>query len=79
MATDIVQDADFSVVVTQKDQARLADIDHCGVAGFGNITVQADTDPVLVEKNLEVCFEHVFSDVKAGRQRVTVGAGVEKG
>jgi hypothetical protein len=34
---------------------------------------------VIVEEDVDVCFEHVFSDVKAGRQRVTVGSSVEKG
>lgn len=78
MAADIVQDANFSVVVTQKDQARLADIDHRGVTGFGNIAIETDADPVIVEEDVDVCFEHIFSDVKAGRQRVTVGTSVEK-
>jgi formamidopyrimidine-DNA glycosylase len=40
-------------------------LDQRNVAGFGNITVKADTDPVIVEEDVDVCFEHVFSDVKA--------------
>jgi hypothetical protein len=79
VATDVVQHTNFALVISQQDEARLANVDDSGIASFRNIAVETDTNPVFVEENIDVRVEDVFTRVEAGGQRVAVRASVEKG
>jgi hypothetical protein len=63
-----VQNPDVSIIVPQKDETRLADIDDGGVTRFRHVAVDADADPVLMKEDVQIGLEDIFARVEARRQ-----------
>ena len=78
MTTDVSDHADLVLVVTQKNDADLADIDHNGIACFGHFAFEADIDPVPHEEDVEIGFENIIARVETRGQRMAVSTRVEK-
>jgi hypothetical protein len=78
MAADIVNNRDFSVVITEEDEAGVSNVDHGGVARLRHVAFQPHIYPMLLEKDVQVRPKDILASVKALREGVSIESRVKK-